>query len=326
MATDHELALEGLHTRPANVPLWSENFAWDGFDPAVGVGVLLHLGRSPAGPELWRSWAVAYLPGETLVVAKAVGPGADGIGSGPLSLTCREPMRRWDVRFRGAGRPTGRAELAADRIVDGEVVGLDIDLTFTSATPIWDMGAMHSLGETHYEQHGRWRGTVTAAGTTYPIDTTGYRDHSTGKRDLAGLGGHVWAHAIFPSGRAFSLLRVYTPDGRLATSEGAVLHDGVLTSAVPQSTPGFDEVIGNPPGGTITFAAHRPIDVEVLHGVTLTLGQPNDFFFGSDRAPGRKVMTDCPVRVQWDGEVTTGWLERSRIFTDGGQPPWLLNR
>jgi hypothetical protein len=310
-----ELVMEGLHTPPAHVPLWSENFAWDGFDPDVGAGVLLHLGRSPAGPALWRSWAVAYLPDETLVVAKAVAPGAAGIGSGPLTLTCREPMRRWDVRFRGAGRPTTRAELAAGRLVDGDVVGLDIELAFSAAT-LWDVGAMHTLGETHYEQHGRWTGTVTVGGRSYPIDTTGYRDHSTGKRDLTGLGGHVWAHAIFPSGRAFSLLQVFTPDGVLATTEGALRHDGELIAATVESVPPLADVVGNPSSGAITFAGHSPIEVEVLHGVTLTLGQPNDFFFGADRAPGRKVMTDCPARMAWDGEVATGWLERSRIFPD----------
>ncbi|HUR73314.1 MAG TPA: hypothetical protein VMZ00_03515 [Sporichthya sp.] len=316
MPTDHERALEGLHTPPADVPLWSENFAWDGFDPVAGAGVLVHLGRSPVGPELWRSWAVAYLPGETLVVAKAVAPNAGGIGSGPLTLTCQQPMQRWGVRFRGAGRPTSRAELASGRIVDAEVVGLDIDLTFSAANPVWDVGAMHSLGETHYEQHGRWTGTITAADQTYPIDTTGYRDHSTGKRDIGGMGAHVWAHAVFPSGRAFSLLQVWTPDGRLATSEGAIIAGGMLADLAPDSTPALDDAFGSPGSGTITFPGCSPISVEVLHGVSLTLGQPNDFFFGYDAALGRKVLTDCPARMEWDGEVATGWLERSRTFAD----------
>ena len=314
MPTDQEL--EGLHSPTPGVPLWSENFAWDGFDPGSGAGLLVHLGRSPAGPDLWRSWAVAYLPGETLVVAKSVGPSPGGIGTGPLTLSCVEPLRRWDVRFNGAGRCTTRAELAGARIADGEVVGLDIEVTFHAANPIWDTGAMHSLGETHYEQHGRWTGTITAGGKAYPIDTTGYRDHSTGKRDIGGMGGHVWAHAVFPSGRAFSLLQVWRPDGRLATSEGAIISGGVVTPTAPESTPALDDAFGNPSAGTIAFPGHSPISVETLHGVTLALGEPNDFFFGYDADLGRKVMTDCPARMEWDGEVATGWLERSRVFTD----------
>jgi hypothetical protein len=314
MATEIDLARESLHAPPPDVPLWSENFAWDGFDPASGAGLLVHLGRSPAGPDLWRSWAVAYLPGDALVVAKAVAPRADGIGAGPLTLTCIEPLQHWEVRFRGAGRPATRSELAHGRIADGAVVGLDIDLTFTAAAPIWDMGAMHSLGATHYEQHGRWAGTITADGTAYPVDTTGYRDHSTGRRDIAGMGAHTWAHAVFPSGRAFSLLRVWSADGQLATSEGAVIADGVVIHAIPSGTPDLDDPYGGPATGTIDFPGCSPINVEVLHGVTIDLGEPNDFFFGHDPAPGRKVMADCPARMEWDGEIATGWLERSRIL------------
>jgi hypothetical protein len=315
MATDDE-RLEGLHTPPAEVPLWSENFAWTGFDASTGAGVFLHLGRSPAGPDLWRSVVVAYLPGESLVVSKTVAPSPGGISNGPLSMTCVEPMQRWGLRYRGVGQPTTRAELAGARLVDGDVVGLEIDLRFDARAPIWDLGAMHSLAEAHYEQHGRLTGTITVAGTIYPVDGSGYRDHSTGPRDMAGLGSHVWTHAVFPSGRAFSALRVQAPDGRLALSAGAILERGLLSSAAPESAPPIEDAGGNPVRGTITFPGHSPISVEVLHGVTLTLGHPNDFFFGFDPALGRQVLTDCPARFEWDGEVTTGWLERSRTFAD----------
>jgi hypothetical protein len=312
--SNHELDLEGLHSSPTDDPLWSENFAWTGFDPGTDVGVFLHLGRSPVGPDLWRSVVVAYLPGETLLVSKTVAPSPGGIGNGSLSLTCLEPMQRWGIRYRGAGRPTSRKELAGARLVDGEVVGLEIDLTFDARAPIWDMGAMHSLGDTHYEQHGRLAGTVSADGRTYSVDGSGYRDHSTGRRDLTGLGGHVWTHAMFPSGRAFSALRVFAPDGRLALSTGVIVADGVLTSAAADSAPDLDDASGQPAGGVIAFPGHAPVAVETRHGVTLTLGQPNDFFFGHDPALGRQVLTDCPASFNWDGEVTTGWLERSRTF------------
>jgi hypothetical protein len=119
---------------------------------------------------------------------------------------------------------------------------------------------------------------------------------------------------VFPSGRAFSHLRVWGADGRLATSAGAVIADGVVTPVGPAETPDLDDAFGNPAGGTISFPGLSPIEVEVVHGVSIGLGEPNDFFFGHDRALNRKVMTDCPARMTWDGEVATGWLERSRSF------------
>lgn len=312
--THDESELEALHRPPVDDPLWSENFAWTGFDTGTGVGVFLHLGRSPLGPDLWRSVVVVYLPGETLLVSKTVAPSSGGIGNGSLSMTCLEPVRRWAIRYRGVGQPTSRQELAGARLVDRAAVGLEIDLAFEARAPIWDLGAMHSLGETHDEQHGRLTGTVTAAGRTYVLDGAGYRDHSTGRRDLAGLGGHVWTHAAFPSGRAFSALRIFAPDGRLVLSAGVIIADGVLTSAAAESAPGLDDASGRPEQGLIRFPGWAPVEVEIRHGVTLTLGQPNDFFFGYDPALGRQVLTDCPAHFAWDGEVTTGWLERSRTF------------
>lgn len=315
MPTDDERDVEGLHPPPTPDPLWSENFAWTGFDPAIGAGVFLHLGRSPLGRELWRSVVVAYLPGESLLVSKTVAPSPGGISNGLLSMTCLDPMQRWSSRFRGAGQPTSRQELSVARLADGEVVGLALDLTFEARAPAWDLGAMHSLGDTHYEQHGRLTGHITAAGRTYPLDGPGYRDHSTGRRDMAGLGGHVWAHAAFPSGRAFSVLRVVTPDGHVVLNTGAMIVDGVVTPAAADSAPALDDPSGLPARGVICFPGESPIEVETRHGVTLTLGQPNDFFFGHDAGRGRQVLTDCPASFTWDGESTTGWLERSRTFS-----------
>lgn len=314
MPTDHERALEGLHRPVASAPLWSENFAWTGFDPATGVGVFLHLGGSSAGSGLWRSVVVAFLPGERLLVAKAVAPSPGGIGNGTLAATCLEPMRRWHISHRGIARPTSRAELAEGRLTDGQVVGLKIELTFEACAPIWDLGAMHSLGDTHYEQHGRLSGSIVVDGSAYRLDGPGYRDHSTGSRDMTGLGAHVWAHAAFPSGRAFSALRIFAPDGRLVLSAGAIVEGGVIAPAVTEAAPALDDASGCPATGVIVFPDLSPITVEILHGVTLTLGRPNDFYLGYDGAPGATVLTDCPARFAWDGEITTGWMERSATF------------
>jgi hypothetical protein len=312
VSTEYGRGLEAPHDPPPGSPLWSENYAWVAYDPAAGAGVLLHLGRMPHHPELWRSTAVAYLPGERLVVTKAVAPSPAGaLGNGNLSLTCERPLHRWHLRFVGMGRPTSRAELARGRVVDGGLVGLDIDLAFDAMTPIWDLGAMHSLGETHYEQHGRYSGMITADGVTHGVDATGYRDHSTGARDLAGFGGHVWTHALFPSGRAFTAFRVYTPDGGTVLNDGVVITGDTLTPTAPIEVPVLTDALGGPETVTIALPDSPPITGQVLHGVPVSLGEPNDFHLGYDPRLGRKVMLDCPARFEWDGEVAHGWLERS---------------
>lgn len=159
--------------------------------------------------------------------------------------------------------------------------------------------------------HGRINGSITADGKRYSIDTNGYRDHSTGKRDLAGLGSHVWTHAIFPSGRAFTVFRASTPDGQIVANSGVVITGANLTTTAPVEVPVLLDATGGPQTATITLPGLSPITAQVLHSAALSLGEPNDFYLGYDARLGRKVLLDCPTRFEWDGEIAHGWLERS---------------
>lgn len=321
--------LEALHPLPVDSPLWSENYAWTCYDPNAQAGILLHLGRMPHQQHLMRSTVVAYLPRGRLAVWKAVAPlvvpgspgaGVATVGNGNLTLACERPLERWTLRYDGVARCTDREALAAGRLADEGVVGLRIELAFEQLAPIWDLGAMMNLGETHYEQFGRYTGTITLAdpsggtATTHTVDAPGYRDHSTGKRDLAGFGGHVWTHAYFPSGRAFTAFRVYGPDGSTGLNDGVLLTDGELADAPPLSVPLLADTLGGPDEVTITMPGAGPITGRVVHGVPLSLGEPNDFHLGADLTVGRKVMLDCPARFDWDGETAYGWLERSAVL------------
>jgi hypothetical protein len=308
-------ALEGTHALPDGAPLWSENYAWTCYDPASRAGVLLHLGRMPHQRHLLRSTVVAYLPEGRLAVWKAVAPRAgEAIGNGNLTLTCERPLQRWTLRYDGVARAVDRHALAGGRLTDQDVIGLRIELTFEHLAPIWNLGAMMDLGETHYEQFGRYSGTIVVGDTTHDIDTAGYRDHSTGKRDLAGFGGHVWTHAYFPSGRAFTAFRAYTPDGTIGLNDGIVLTGGELVATAPLQVPALHDTLGGPEEVTIAMPGAAPISGRVVHGVPISLGEPNDFHLGADLGVGRKVMLDCPTRFEWDGETAYGWLERSTVL------------
>jgi hypothetical protein len=318
VTTEYARALETAHHPPVGVPLWSENFAWTMFDRDTSIGALLHLGRSAEGNPGWRSTVIVYLPDSRLVVTQSTSPGPEGrLGTEALDLDCLDPLQHWRLSFAGMCQATSRAELSRIRSPRGETVTVEIDLTFTALTPIWDVGAMMSLGETHYEQHGRYSGTIQVGGEIWPIDTSGYRDHSTGVRDFAGLGGHVWTHAFFPSGRAFCAFRALTSDGRTGLNEAVIFIGGEHTNAIPTALPESVDLDDPAERLRINLKDQTPITAKILHAAALSLDEPNDLSLGFDAAAGGKVMVDSPATFEWDGEIGLGWVERSGILPAG---------
>ena len=118
VAPDRTRRMEAPHQPPVGRPMWSENYAWVCYDPVRQAGVLLHLGRMPFDPLLWRSTVVAYLPAGRLVVAKGVAPSPDARpGNANLTLTCQRPLQQWSLAYVGAGRPTSHDTLGAGRLI-----------------------------------------------------------------------------------------------------------------------------------------------------------------------------------------------------------------
>src|SRR5215210_2607027 len=74
-----------------DVPLWSENYHKQVYDAGAGVGVLMHLGRTPYDVSLWRQLVVVYLPDDDVVVDKSYGRApANGPGASTLTFDCEE--------------------------------------------------------------------------------------------------------------------------------------------------------------------------------------------------------------------------------------------
>lgn len=190
---------------------------------------------------------------------------------------------------------------------------LRIDVGFERVMPVWDGGGLVELGETHHEQAGRYTGSIAVGGRRFRIDCTGYRDHTTGPRDLGPFGGHVWANGAFPSGRAFCLFRAFGVDGDTIQENGFVHEGGTITDALPAQLPPLTSATGDPETFELGFA-EPPVSAmsgQVLHSAPISLGLPNDFFRGVDHTLPENVMVDCPARYEWDGEVGLGWMERS---------------
>lgn len=310
------------HTPPRDVPLWTENYAWVCYDPAVGVGVMAHLGRTPFDPRLWRGTAVAFLPGGGLRAARTVGrPAAPEIaGNGALALTCVRPFERWNLRFDGAARPTDRADVARRLVPDIDLELLRLDLDFQALAPVWDLGAAmgnQDWGHAHHEQAGRYTGTVTTGADTHTLDCTGFRDHTTGPRDFGRFRRTFWSHGEFPSGRVFCVLRIWDEQDNVSLNQGFVYDGTRLRPAVPGELPTLTDPDGSPHRVTVCFDADGPVEItgEVVHSTAFALHEPNDLAIGTDHArPGTKVIVEAPTRYEWDGEVGWGWLERSRVL------------
>lgn len=334
-------ALDLPHPVPADVPGWSETAYVHVWNPDDGVGVFVHVGRWPGDPTLWWAQVVALLPDGSLVVDRSWGRGGDdrGPATGNVSLRCTEEQRRWHVRFDGAGEPTTLAAMAAGPVGAGRAVPLSFDVELTALAPVWDLHAAAGLTDlgwaaVHHSQGLRSTGWLRRGTDEYALDGVAHRDHSSGARDLGGLGGLTFLLAVFPvEGRVVNALemldRVGAPQPGLTGSQGVDLVE--IGTALPG--PGLDRVDTLAPrSGTVTRidpdGGHEDLRFEVLHGYVLTLAEPNEnlngvVLGGADDDP--LIVTQSTVRVTApDGAVGYGVLERDRrrsLLGDGLADP-----
>jgi hypothetical protein len=305
------------HAVRPQVALWSENYAFVGFDGASGTGLFVHLGRAPHNPDLWRGTAVAFLPGGELLASKSLGlaPDVSSPSSGPLSAECLEPLARWRLRHDGAALRSSSAQASSALVAGGAIAPLSFDIVFEQLHPVWDLTdwmRRQEWGHAHIEQAGTMRGTVRAGDTEIVFDGTGFRDHTLGPRNFANLNRTCWAHGEFPSGRVFCALRIWSPDDEVVLDQGFVYEDAEMRYLIPGAMPTVTSAAGDPGAFTVELG-DATINGEVVHATAFMLDEPNDLVMGTDLTRATtKVIVETPCRYEWDGEVGYGWLERSR--------------
>jgi hypothetical protein len=269
---------------PAGVPNWSENYVFSGFDPAAGVGFYHHLARMPYDPEIWRGAFGVALPGGEVLVGKD--HGRTGAGAGPAV-----PVR--------------------------------LDLTFEPSTPPWGFGQgmdTETWADVHYEHAGVFGGTLRYGGRTVSLAGTGYRDHSTGPRDVGPMLSHTWVHGEFARGRGFQVFAAHTrPDQRFASAYVALGEE--LRPAEVRSVPGWQGRDGDP--GSFVVSLETENGPAQITGRTLPQRYhwsaliPWEFAFGADLdtadGPGAAwPVLETMVALEWDGEPGYGLLEVTR--------------
>lgn len=317
-----DLALAREIPRPLpGIPLWSETYAFVFFDPQDEVGVWLHCGRFPDRPELWRTMFTVFLPDGQRFVGKNYECGDESEGpAGRISrLTCGAPFRRWDWRYGGPARATTVDRLAAGALADGSQDGLEADLTFTARGPVWDMSSAdiedQDWASEHVQQLGTVKGAITI-GDAAEIDFegVGWRDHSSGTRDMDTLAGHSLVSGYLPDrDLGFMLFDLHLKDGSV-TRTGLITRGELTAPAQGVELARLTEI--DAPLAPYSFAL--PVDgetltveAEVLHATPLTMIPPNHAALGALDEPGALVLWESHVRFRLGDSVGYGYTERS---------------
>ncbi|GAA4736945.1 hypothetical protein [Actinomycetospora chibensis] len=318
-------ALDLLHPVPAGVPGWNETAYVHVWNPDAGVGVFVHLGRCPDDLTLWWAQTVALLPDGRLVVDRSFGRAHDdrGPATGTVSLRCVEPRQRWTLRVDGAGEPTTTAETARGLAGAGPAVSLALEVELTALAPVWDLHAAAGVTDlgwaaVHHNEGFRSTGWMRTGGHTWALDGVAHRDHSSGPRDISGLGGFTFLLAVFPDApRVVNALRTVDRSGVAGSALTGSLDGRGVDIGTGLDAPGLDDLASLAPRtGTVTrVGSEGPEDLhlEVLHGYVLSMLDPNENLIGAAvDAPGDPLLvTQSTVRVvDDDGAVGYGVFER----------------
>jgi len=311
-----------LPHQPAGTPNWSENYLFQGYDPNAEVGFYHHLGRQPADPRIWRGAFATCLPGGEVIAFKdyARSTRERGPASAALSFECEEPFRRWTVRFDGVARKTTSEALRRGMLRDGAMAVVEMEVAFEALGGPWSFGEgleSEAWASFHYEQPGRIRGKLHVDGRTIELAGTGYRDHSTGPRDVSPMLSHTWVHGEFPSGRAFQAFAAHSlPDVRFASAY--VLAEGAHHGAKIVEAPAWSGDDGDPGRFAVRLESDGgPVTIE---GRTLaqrfhwSILSPWEFVLGTDLDAGAEVWPclELMAEFRWGDETGYGLVEVTR--------------
>jgi hypothetical protein len=306
-------------TNIPDLPLWSENYCFDGYDGASGIGFWLHIGRPSHHRELLCELIYIYLPDDEFLVYKNYSRNigqVSPIGSA-LSFECVEPYRTWKLHYFGIARHVTRAELMSGPFADGVSTLVEFDIDWNAITPVWNIGAKAEKQiwcTGHYEQAGAATGRLRFEGKTFEFRSAAYRDHSRGPRDVSQMLHHAWIHGSFPDGRAFGMfeMRVLGAQER-NLSEGFVFADGKM----------YEAAIGSAPLLRTQDDVYRPYELLMTgefgeygisgvpqHSVPQSLRPPNENMLGTVEDASHLVFQES-TQFQLGGATGHGHTERS---------------
>lgn len=266
--------------------------------------------------------------------------GEDGqphvLGAGPLRTEVIEPFGHLRITYGGEAKLSSVTEqLKGGFPGQGDPIDVEMTIDLHPAVPPWLNGgllddAKHILDTQEegglmghpwrFEQLCRASGSVRIGDETFAIDGGANRIRRQGIRQLATFWGHTWQAALFPSGRAFGYI-TYPPraDGKPTYNEGYLFDgDGALVPARVVDPPWLRRTSTEPTEVECTLVTDDGRR-ETITGVTT---HPT-FMVMPPEVGGGMQLQQTIVRYTWDGEETSGMLERSSLpqdMDDAGEP------
>ena len=187
----------------ASEPTWREAYYFDWFDPASRLCAFGYIGVHPnqqLGDVIFALWRgdllLARFTRWDFNIPSDIGE--ERLAFGPLHFRPIEPFRAWEMSYD-----------------DGFC---RMDVTFHGIHPpyFWadSHGALASTNSHHYEQQGRYQGTVRVGGEFFPVAAAGCRDHAWGWGARAGIRRWMWASAQFSEDFCWNTFQVTLADQR----------------------------------------------------------------------------------------------------------------
>lgn len=238
---------EYFHAPPDPLPArWQENTMLVAWNVEEGHGLLIHTKRWPAKGD-HEAHIVIFVDGvaSSAILHRPTGSTLRINDEIPELLFEPEvPWSRWRLcaEIKGAGGLGPHGFLAhAPR---GDVIGA-IDIIMESDIPVADFNAAlsewaatlstagspsHSSAQAHYEQAGRWHGTLRVGDRTVKTQGLFVRDHSWGERVERGFeNGVFWTASALDHGNIFcNAIGFPQPDGTTIGTGILVNRDGAF--------------------------------------------------------------------------------------------------
>jgi hypothetical protein len=182
-------------------PNWREAFYFDFFDPETRLSGFAYSGVHPnqeIGDVIFALWK------EDVLLAKFTrwdfniprDIGEERLDFGPLCFRPVAPFQTWELFF------------------DDGFCQLSLSFEAIHQAYYWadSESALAKSNSHHYEQQGRYSGTVRVAGVETRVNGLGVRDHAWGWGARASMRSWLWASAQFSPQLAFNVFHVSLED------------------------------------------------------------------------------------------------------------------
>lgn len=211
-------------------PDWSESYYFNGYAPESGIGLFARIGIKPHRDSM-RGFLLLWLPDGRLARIDAERPQSEMIDTDlvvdGIQAQCLAPMQAWRL---SAGGRTDLGEVSVEARFEALTPAIGLDAAAAERDSARD-AVLGSLATGHFEQAGRWRGTVTLGADAFPFEGLGMRDKSWGpRRTDGGRGLRMWRWFSINLGDDLHLggIRVGTEGGEV--HRGWMWRDGQAVS------------------------------------------------------------------------------------------------